>query len=76
MGSLSCRKNSCCLPKIGVLCPHTPNYKKALGIFAIHAGGKAKIQAIKENIKLHDKDLEASKMTFQCSSVWYSLGYL
>ncbi|KAJ4719454.1 3-ketoacyl-CoA synthase [Melia azedarach] len=61
---------------------HIPDFRKAFEHFCIHAGGKAVIDAIKENLRLKDRDVEASKMTLykfgntSSSSVWYELGYL
>lgn len=59
-----------------------PDFKKAFDHFCIHAGGRAVIGAIKEFLKLKDRDVEASKMTLyrfgntSSSSTWYSLSYL
>lgn len=61
---------------------YIPNFKKAFDHFCVHAGGKTVIDAIKENLKLKDKDVEASKMTLyrfgntSSSSIWYTLSYL
>ncbi|GAV92535.1 FAE1_CUT1_RppA domain-containing protein/ACP_syn_III_C domain-containing protein [Cephalotus follicularis] len=62
--------------------PYIPDFKKAFEHFCIHAGGKAVIDSIKGNLKLKDRDVEASKMTLyrfgntSSSSTWYSLSYL
>ncbi|KAG5232412.1 3-ketoacyl-CoA synthase [Salix suchowensis] len=61
---------------------YIPDFKKAFDHFCIHAGGRAVIGAIKEFLKLKDRDVEASKMTLyrfgntSSSSTWYSLSYL
>lgn len=62
--------------------PHIPNFRKAFEHFCLHPGGKAVIDAIRENLKLKERDVEASKMTLNrfgntsSSSIWYALGYL
>lgn len=61
---------------------YLPNFKKAFEHFCIHAGGRAVIDAIEENLGLNKEDLEASRMTLyrfgntSSSSVWYELCYL
>lgn len=61
---------------------HVPNFKKAFDHFCIHAGGRAIIDAVEENLKLEKDDTEASRMTLyrfgntSSSSLWYSLCYL
>ncbi|XP_050221222.1 3-ketoacyl-CoA synthase 7-like [Mercurialis annua] len=62
--------------------PHIPNFKKAFDHFCVHAGGKTVVDAIKESLKLKDRDIEGSKMTLfrfgntSSSSTWYTLAYL
>ncbi|KAL5562810.1 hypothetical protein UlMin_032557 [Ulmus minor] len=61
---------------------YVPNFKKAFEHFCIHAGGRAVIDALEENLKLDKLDAEASRMTLyrfgntSSSSVWYELCYL
>lgn len=61
---------------------HTPNFKKAFEHFCIHAGGRAVIDAVENNLRLCNEDGEASRMTLyrfgntSSSSVWYELCYL
>ena len=61
---------------------YVPNFKKAFEHFCIHAGGKAVIDAIEDNLRLHKEDAEASRMTLyrfgntSSSSLWYELSYL
>ncbi|KAL6323916.1 hypothetical protein AAG906_006186 [Vitis piasezkii] len=43
--------------------PHIPNFKKTLEHFCNHAGGKAMIDAIKDKLKLTDRNIEALEMT-------------
>ncbi|XP_018842067.1 3-ketoacyl-CoA synthase 7 [Juglans regia] len=61
---------------------YVPNFKRAFEHFCIHAGGKAVIDAIQDNLGLSREDGEASRMTLyrfgntSSSSVWYELCYL
>lgn len=61
---------------------YVPNFKKAFEHFCIHAGGRAIIDAVEENLKLSKEDGEASRMTLyrfgntSSSSYWYELCYL
>ena len=61
---------------------YVPNFKKAFEHFCIHAGGKAVIDAIEDNLRLHKEAAEASRMTLyrfgnaSSSSLWYELSYL
>ena len=61
---------------------YVPNFEKAFKHFCIHAGGKAAIDAIEDNLRLHKEAAEASRMTLyrfgnaSSSSLWYELSYL
>ncbi|KAL5854666.1 hypothetical protein ACOSQ4_004468 [Xanthoceras sorbifolium] len=61
---------------------YVPNFKKVFKHFCIHAGGKAIIQAVEDNLRLQKEDGEASRMTLyrfgntSSSSLWYELCYL
>lgn len=61
---------------------HVPDFKRSIDHFCIHAGGKAVIDGIQENLKLEKYHAEASKMTLynfgntSSSSVWYELEYI
>jgi 3-ketoacyl-CoA synthase len=61
---------------------YVPNFKRAFEHFCIHAGGKAVIDGIEDNLRLGKEDGEASRMTLyrfgntSSSSLWYELGYL
>ncbi|KAK1566615.1 hypothetical protein Q3G72_002050 [Acer saccharum] len=61
---------------------YVPNFRKAFEHFCIHAGGKAIIQAVEDNLRLQKEDGEASRMTLyrfgntSSSSLWYELCYL
>ncbi|KAK3184835.1 hypothetical protein Dsin_032121 [Dipteronia sinensis] len=61
---------------------YVPNFRKDFEHFCIHAGGKAIIQAVEDNLRLQKDDGEASRMTLyrfgntSSSSLWYELCYL
>ncbi|KAJ4834085.1 hypothetical protein Tsubulata_016283 [Turnera subulata] len=61
---------------------YVPNFKKPFQHFCIHAGGKAVIKAIEQNLALGKMDAEPSKMTLHrfgntsSSSIWYELSYI
>jgi len=42
---------------------HVPDFKRSVQHFCIHAGGRAVIDGIKENLKLSDKAVEPSVST-------------
>ncbi|KAK1279685.1 3-ketoacyl-CoA synthase 7 [Acorus gramineus] len=58
-----------------------PDFRTCFGHFCIHAGGRAMIEAIEENLGLRE-EVEASKMALyrfgntSSSSIWYALCYL
>jgi 3-ketoacyl-CoA synthase len=61
--------------------PYVPDFKKAFQHFCIHAGGRAIIDGLEENLKLSARNVEPSRATLyrygntSSSSVWYELAY-
>ncbi|KAH7446352.1 hypothetical protein KP509_01G052400 [Ceratopteris richardii] len=61
--------------------PYIPNFKLAFEHFCIHAGGRAVLDEIQNNLKLADWHMEPSRMTLfrfgntSSSSLWYELAY-
>lgn len=61
---------------------YVPNFRKSIKHFCIHAGGRAVIDAVEDNLGLGKEDGEASRMTLyrfgntSSSSIWYELCYL
>jgi len=61
---------------------YVPNFKKCIQHFCIHAGGRAVIDGIEENLALEPHHTEASKATLRdygntsSSSIWYELEYI
>ncbi|KAH3744411.1 fatty acid elongase 3-ketoacyl-CoA synthase [Pelomyxa schiedti] len=61
---------------------YTPNFHKAFQHFCIHAGGRAIIDGLEENLKLTPEDVLPSRATLyrygntSSSSVWYELNYI
>ncbi|KAI3926844.1 hypothetical protein MKW98_022530 [Papaver atlanticum] len=59
-----------------------PDFKLAFEHFCIHAGGRAVIDEIENNLKLSPAHVEASRMTLHrfgntsSSSIWYELAYI
>jgi 3-ketoacyl-CoA synthase len=62
--------------------PYVPRFKKAIDHFAVHAGGRAVLEAITTALSLEPEDLAASKATLykhgntSSSSIWYELSFL
>jgi len=60
---------------------YVPDFKKAFQHFCIHAGGRAVIDGLEENLKLEPKHVEPSRATLyrygntSSSSIWYELKY-
>eukprot|EP01103_Thecamoeba_quadrilineata_P019282 TRINITY_DN7737_c0_g1_i1.p1 TRINITY_DN7737_c0_g1~~TRINITY_DN7737_c0_g1_i1.p1 ORF type:complete len:513 (-),score=66.63 TRINITY_DN7737_c0_g1_i1:24-1562(-) len=58
-----------------------PDFKKAFQHFCIHAGGRAIIDGLEQNLKLTEKQVEPSRATLyrygntSSSSIWYELDY-
>ena len=61
---------------------YQPNWKSAMQHYAIHAGGRAVIDAIQTGLNLTDYDTEPSRHTLSrygntsSSSIWYEFLYL
>ncbi|CAN4087065.1 unnamed protein product [Withania somnifera] len=61
--------------------PYIPDFKLAFEHFCIHAGGRAVLDEIQNNLNLSDWHMEPSRMTLHrfgntsSSSLWYELAY-
>ncbi|XP_030535463.1 3-ketoacyl-CoA synthase 1 [Rhodamnia argentea] len=61
--------------------PYIPDFKLAFEHFCIHAGGRAVLDEMQENMQLSDRHMEPSRMTLHrfgntsSSSLWYELAY-
>jgi len=61
---------------------YVPDFAKAFEHYCIHAGGRAIIDGLQQNLKLSDRDVEPSRATLyrygntSSSSVWYELNYI
>jgi 3-ketoacyl-CoA synthase len=62
--------------------PYIPDFKKAFQHFCIHAGGRAIIDGLEENLKLAPHHVEPSRATLyrygntSSSSIWYELQFI
>jgi len=62
--------------------PYIPDFKKAFQHFCIHAGGRAIIDGLEENLKLEAHHVEPSRATLyrygntSSSSIWYELQFI
>jgi len=61
---------------------YVPDFKKAFQHFCIHAGGRAIIDGLEENLKLEPHHVEPSRATLyrygntSTSSIWYELAFI
>jgi len=61
---------------------YIPDFKKAFQHFCIHAGGRAIIDGIEQNLKLEPHQVEPSRATLyrygntSSSSIWYELAFI
>jgi len=61
---------------------YVPNFKKAFQHFCIHAGGRAIIDGMEQNLKLEPHHVEPSRATLyrygntSSSSIWYELQFI
>jgi len=61
---------------------YLPDFKKAFQHFCIHAGGRAIIDGLEENLKLTQEQVEPSRATLyrygntSSSSIWYELAFI
>ena len=61
--------------------PYVPSFKHAMDHFFPHVGGKPILDQVEKNLRMSEKQMEASRMTFHrfgntsSSSVWYELAY-
>lgn len=62
--------------------PYIPDFKLAFEHFCIHAGGRAVIDELQNNLQLSAEHVEASRMTLyrfgntSSSSLWYEMSYI
>jgi len=65
-----------------VIKPYVPDFKRGIDHFCIHAGGRAVVDGVGDNLKLNDRQIEASKATLykygntSSSSIWYELEHI
>ncbi|CAN0366619.1 unnamed protein product [Phaeothamnion confervicola] len=61
---------------------YTPDFKRGIDHFCIHAGGRGVIDGIEKNLSLLERHTEPSRMTLynygntSSSSIWYELKYI
>lgn len=62
--------------------PYVPDFRKAFDHFCIHAGGRAIIDGLQQNLQLDERHVEPSRATLyrygntSSSSIWYELAYI
>lgn len=64
------------------IAPYVPDFKKAFQHFCIHAGGRAIIDGLEQNLQLEERHVEPSRATLyrygntSSSSIWYELAFI
>mmetsp|Transcript_8185 Transcript_8185/g.17094 ORF Transcript_8185/g.17094 Transcript_8185/m.17094 type:complete len:522 (+) Transcript_8185:59-1624(+) len=81
-GMLTGAANEKIAEKIPNIRPYVPDFKRGIDHFCIHAGGRAVIDGIENNMKLELFHTEPSRMALMnygntsSSSIWYELEYI